>query len=91
MSMLEAKSQVHQFFAPRYPVDLEESLAAVQEEVASIDVPASDLAGKASWDLSVLMGRPDLDQEGRIRGDYECFREAFSVVCKSIPLSVSDL
>lgn len=44
------------YSATRYPADFEESLNAASEEVAIIDVPASDLGGEADSDLNEVLG-----------------------------------
>lgn len=47
MTLSEAKLQISQFLASRCPFDLEESPVADSKRVASIEVLASDLEGKA--------------------------------------------
>lgn len=66
MSPSKAKLQVRQLLAARYPANLEESLVAALEEVASIDVLVGDLKGEADWDLSDLTRGPDLGSRASI-------------------------
>lgn len=47
MSQSEAKSKVRQILLTGYPADLDKSSAAAPEEVASIDLIASDIEGGA--------------------------------------------
>lgn len=51
MFLLEPKSQGRQFLVTWYLAHLEKSLEAVNEGVASIDVPASNLEGEAGLRL----------------------------------------
>lgn len=80
MSPQLTKWQVLQFLPAPYPANLEESLPADPEEVASIDVLVSDLKSKAVQDLADLTRGPDLGSQASIRIYSGHFREVCSVV-----------
>lgn len=52
ISLWEAEWQVHQFLATRSRVWSWESRKAPLEEMASIDVLATDLEGESDWDVA---------------------------------------
>lgn len=91
MSLLEAKSKVHQFLAAPYPPDLEEFPTAVTEEIMGIEVLSSDLQSEADWDLDDFTEGLDLGSRASIHEDYGRLCEGCSVVGESVPSSVADL
>lgn len=91
MSLSEAKSQVRQFLKTKNSGDLEESLIAALDEVASIEGHSSDLYSEADCNLAYFTGDPDLGSRPIICVYYGRLQDACSVVSKSVPSSVADL
>lgn len=70
ISVSEAKSEMRQFLATRYPADLEGSQAAATEEVLSIDGLPSDLEGEIEWDLADLTEGTSMGGLASMHGPY---------------------
>lgn len=84
VSIYEAKSQVCQSLAVRYPDDFEEFPAAAHEERTIIDVLARP--GECSLlELGQFEGRSHSGNRDCICGDYEHFCEWCSEVSESVP------
>lgn len=91
MPLWEAKSQVRQFLAGRYSLNLEDILAAPPEEMKSINMLASDWEGEADWDLANLTGGPDIGSQPSICSAYGHLRGMCSVVSESVSSSIAYL
>lgn len=85
-SLSEVKSQARQLLAPQYLTDLKEAPVAAQEKVASVYVLASDLDGKANWDMADMTGDLDLGSWATLLGGYGRVLEVCWLIIESVPL-----